>query len=89
MTITIADLERIGQEYPIETASALAVEKVPSIPVDNQEIEYLSLKLNGRHPFDSIIIAGLRDFKTNNRSVSGLVRLLLYHYFTLDVERSS
>lgn len=81
MTISIADLEKMAQNYPIESAVQLAIRDVPEISVQNPDITYLSMQLNGENPIDNVILQGLLPYKENGKSVSGLMRMLLYHYF--------
>lgn len=82
MSISIADLEKMSQNYPVDSAVQLSIRDIPSISVENPDITYLSMQLNGENPIDNIILQGLLPYKASGKSVSGLVRLLLYHYFT-------
>lgn len=82
MSITIKDLEEMSQSYPIEMAVRLSIADIPEENPEISDIEYISMQLNSKNPIDSIILSGLLPYKANGKSVSGLVRLLLYHYFT-------
>lgn len=85
MSISITDLEKMSQIYPVESAVQLSVRDVPPISTDKSDITYISMQLNGENPIDDIILQGLLPYKASGKSVSGLIRLLLYHYFVYKV----
>lgn len=82
MALSVTDLEQLRQDYDRNAVSKEAMSQVPQIFSKNNELEYISLQLNGKNPIDALIIEGLLAYRANDRSVSGLVRLLMFHYFS-------
>ncbi len=88
MSLSITDLEQLGQTYDRNDAAKSAMSQVPQFFDKNSEIDYVSLQLNGKNPIDAVILEGLLAYRKNDRSVSGLLRLLMYHYFSFSAEET-